>query len=229
MTRPSLLSRYSHVFLFGALLLLVGVQPFFHGALFGTALIHISLFGSLIVSGFSCAANKRQIIGFLACAGPTIAIGAIWWMTGAQHFQNTYLALSALSTLYVVVLILFDIFRTTGVSANTVFGALAVYLLMGVLWTYLYAVLEFFCPGSFNFGARDIVPGEEAKLRNLLGFSFTTLTTLGYGNITPTEPRGDALTSLEAITGQIYLTVLVARLVGIQVSQHVARQAKREA
>jgi hypothetical protein len=96
---------------------------------------------------------------------------------------------------------------------NSILSASAcVYLLLGLVWCYIYALLDYFFPGS-------ILPVLETNLfenfSRYLYFSLVTLTTLGYGDITPTTRIAQNWVVLEAIVGQLYLTMLVARLVGL--------------
>ena len=89
-------------------------------------------------------------------------------------------------------------------------GALCLYLLLGVLWTILFAFVELARPAAFHY-AKD-VPGDA--LENFMYYSFVTLTTLGYGDLTPVHPVARTLAYLEAVVGQLYIAVLVASLVG---------------
>ena len=90
---------------------------------------------------------------------------------------------------------------------------MAVYFLIGFLWSFLYIVVTISDPGSISFPDSELIPGE------IFYFSFVTLTTLGYGDITPESMMARNLTIIEATIGQIYLTVLVARLVGLHISE----------
>jgi hypothetical protein len=96
------------------------------------------------------------------------------------------------------------------VDTNVVFGALCAYFLMGVFWGSLYGFLEQIQPGSFSF------PGDTRAPLDLIYFSFTTLTTLGYGDVTPATGLTKICAVMQAFIGQIYLVVLVARLVSLQ-------------
>lgn len=104
------------------------------------------------------------------------------------------------------------------VTREMIYAAVVVYLLMALLWSNVYQLLETFAPGSF--GMPD---GQMQNDRLLfLYFSLVTITTLGYGDMTPLTDRAAGLASVEALTGQIYLVVLVAWLVGM----HVSRRSK---
>jgi hypothetical protein len=117
---------------------------------------------------------------------------------------------------FVVVKIVLYVLRQTTVTSNTIFAALSVYLLFGLSWGMIYAIIEQLSPGSFAFPATEL---SADLLRELVYFSLVTLTTVGYGDTTPVTPLAQGFSNLEAVLGQIYLAVLVARLVGIQVAQ----------
>ena len=90
---------------------------------------------------------------------------------------------------------------------------------MGVLWSMVYTLLEYFNPGSFNLGNEHI---KDNRIL-FLYYSFVTLTTLGYGDVTPVGGGVRMLAIFEALAGQLYLTLLVARLVGIHIAQSGSR------
>lgn len=105
------------------------------------------------------------------------------------------------------------------VSGDAILGAVCGYLLLGITWSVLYCALETASPGSF----RTPSPGNAAVAsadRGILGYySFITLATVGYGDVTPTTPLARTLAWIEAVTGQFYLAVLVAGLVGFKVTR----------
>jgi len=210
-----LFQRYRHSQLFFALLALVVVRPLVSDY-FGVLVIEAFLILTLVAGIVSCATSAIQVWIFAVSGALVTAMRIVHddpAVSPAWSFG--YYILNAAWCFYVIVLLLRRVFREqTDVTRDTIYGALTAYLLFGILWTFLYAAMDQAIPGSFTLGGR----GEELFDR-FMGFSFATLTTLGYGNIAPTNPRADALTSFEAITGQIYLTVLVARLVGLQLAQ----------
>jgi voltage-gated potassium channel Kch len=108
------------------------------------------------------------------------------------------------------------------INANRIIGAVCVYLLLGVIWAVAYTVLHMFSPGSFQ----GFVPkGEEGWNSEWLYFSFVTMTTLGYGDISPVTATARALAYMQALFGQLYVAVLVAGLVGTHIS---ARQRQKQ-
>ncbi len=107
------------------------------------------------------------------------------------------------------------------VSGDAIFGAVCGYLLLGIIWTLLYYATETASPGSFvmSVSGSDDVAAAQLDRSDLSYYSFITLATVGYGDVTPTTPLARMLAWTEAITGQFYLAILVAGLVGFKVTQ----------
>ena len=116
---------------------------------------------------------------------------------------------------YAAINILRIVAKSEEVTRETIFAAIVAYLLIALMWAFLYMILELVSPGSFSFPEMGF---REESMR-FEYFSFITITTLGYGDITPLTNQASALTLIEAVVGQIYLVVLVAWLVGMHVSQ----------
>lgn len=110
------------------------------------------------------------------------------------------------------------VFAPGPVSLNRVAGSICTYLIAGFIWTYLYIFQNLMVPGSFRGMTAETL---DEKLPELAYYSFVTLTTLGYGEITPVTPYARALTSLEAIFGQFYIAIVVAALVGIYIANRI--------
>jgi hypothetical protein len=109
--------------------------------------------------------------------------------------------------LFAVILILRDVLTGTAVTLQSIFGALSAYLIAGLMFAASYAAMSKFSGGSFFAGGQ---PGTTATFQY---FSFTTLTTVGYGDFTAAAAGGRAVAVMEAILGQVYLAVLVGWLV----------------
>jgi hypothetical protein len=105
------------------------------------------------------------------------------------------------------------------------FSALAVYVLLGFVWAYFYSLLDLLRPGVVHFPEEPSAAGAELSLSpfRFLYFSFVTLTTVGYGDATPVLPLARALAIVEALTGQLYLAVTIASLVGARSSEETKR------
>jgi voltage-gated potassium channel len=111
--------------------------------------------------------------------------------------------------------ILVYIFRQKDINADIIAGAIVAYLLMALMWSLLYGVLEAAHPGSFKFPEGTNHFGREM----FTYFSFVTITTVGYGDITPVAPVARAFSNLEAVVGQLYLVTLVSWLVGMYIKE----------
>jgi voltage-gated potassium channel len=135
---------------------------------------------------------------------------------------GTRIALDLLFLSLALGVLLAGVLRSERVSAGKIYSAIAVYLLIGFNWAFVFDLLEFAQPGSFHLPSLNPTAGYEPYLRrydptNSIYFSFVTLTTLGFGEITPSTVLARTLVWLEAVTGQMYLAVLVARLVSLQI------------
>ena len=138
------------------------------------------------------------------------------WLTLAAHL------LGGIFLVYVVVAITKHLLVVKQVTANLICASICVYLLLGLTFAIYYAILETCTPNAFHvadhMGPISMTFGGEGS-SDVLYFSFVTLTTLGFGDLTPRSPSAKLLVSMEAVVGQLFLAVLVARLVGL----HIAR------
>jgi hypothetical protein len=103
----------------------------------------------------------------------------------------------------------------TEMNVNRLAGAICVFLLLGIIWSFAYLLLELAIPGSFSGFDASQDPNSDS---NWLYFSFVTLTTLGYGDITPESATARTLAFMQAVVGQFYIAVLVAGLVSAYIS-----------
>ena len=103
----------------------------------------------------------------------------------------------------------------TEMNVNRLVGAICVFLLLGIIWSFAYSILELAVPGSFS----GFEPGHDPRSdSSWLYFSFVTLTTLGYGDITPESAMARTFAFMQAVVGQFYIAVLVAGLVSAYIS-----------
>lgn len=132
--------------------------------------------------------------------------------------NSAVLVLSAVFFGYLIWNILRDIMGTSRTTSERIFGALCAYILIGVMFALLYAHLEFRDPGAAAFTVSNTAVIESAAteaglLPLFIYYSFVTLTTLGYGDITPVSEAARTLAWMEALLGQLYLAVMVAGFV----------------
>jgi hypothetical protein len=117
-------------------------------------------------------------------------------------------------------------FRPGRVTGYRVLGGIAGYLLIGYTWAYAYQLLLQHLPNAIRFapGMDDSLPGQP---EHLIYFSFTTLTTVGYGDVAPANPIARSLAVAEALVGQLYLAILIATLVGMALQAAVIREVQK--
>ena len=113
----------------------------------------------------------------------------------------------------VLVFLVWAVFKAKRVDADTVFAASAVYLLLGIVCAYAFILVHTADPGAFSLTEKDLADPEPA----LLHYSFTTLTTVGYGSISPMSEMARTISDLEAVIAQLYLAVILARLVSLEI------------
>ena len=116
-----------------------------------------------------------------------------------------------LAVAVIAYVLLTQVFRRGRVTHVRIQGAIAVYLMLGVAWAHAYHIAAVMHPGAFAAQSGELVLPSD-----WIYFSFVTLTTVGYGDITPAIPVAKTLAVGEALTGQLYLAVMVARLVAME-------------
>jgi hypothetical protein len=109
-------------------------------------------------------------------------------------------------------------------TRDAILGGVCVYLLMGSAFYNIFCLVEIASPGAFLAGGELLSDYQGQRLHDagypeLLYFSFVTLTTLGYGDVTPVSPFARSLSTAAAVTGQLYLTILMAALVGMHIAE----------
>ncbi|MCH2160904.1 MAG: ion channel [Phycisphaerales bacterium] len=165
-----------------------------------------------------------SILVFLAIGcgiGSRMPAEPIMWL------QITGMSFEVVLLVYMFLLISRDVFTSSEVNADTLCGSVSVYLLIAAFFGMIYSIILLVDPAAFD-GIADALSTDPTlgPNRAMLYYSVITLTTLGYGDITPTSQYTRSLATLEVIIGQLYLTVMVARLVG----QHlVGMQMKKSA
>ena len=130
------------------------------------------------------------------------------FLSGGQISAVILLALGTLACFQAL-------FRTGPVDKERIFASLSLYLLFGLIFALIFTVIEELRPGSFHFPAALSPDSVPRPLEHLTYFSYVTLATLGYGDIVPVSGPAKGLAIVEAVLGQMYLVVVVARLVSL--------------
>jgi hypothetical protein len=200
-------------FFLGLIVLMVFVLP-----LINVVGEHINLYSDVacslaLASGIAITKRHGRVFYFallLGTAGFSVRWGC-WFYPQLLPFRESLMLVNVL--LFCGVL-LREVFAKGHVTAMRIQGAVAVYLLFGIAWAHAYQLITTHDPGSFL-----VQPGTPNTVSEWLYYSFVTLTTVGYGDIVPITRVTRVLSVGEALTGQLYLAVMLARLVALQVSE----------
>lgn len=232
--------QYRFRFLLATLLLLLFVSPFVRflrtdAVPILAPITMLLLFSAVLVSAvFAISGRRATVVVAVTWATSVIAIAAVNTFRPRDFHLLLENSLAAGLLVYTLVLLLRFLFREQRITFEVIAASLCGYLLLGVLWANVYSLLAFLDPDSFAFPSLvDVsVSNEPMNLRfgtersaTALYFSYVTLTTLGYGDIVPVTTASRMLCTTEAITGQLYLAVLVARLIGLHIA-HASRAGK---
>jgi voltage-gated potassium channel Kch len=172
-------------------------------------------FSVLLVAGVALVAKNRMTRGLVAGAAGVALI--IHW---TQHVvPGTRLSMmSAFSSLCFLAILAGVVFREVlnkgPITLHRVQGAVAVYLLLGLIWAFAYDMVLLSAPDAFH--SSELTVQHKTVTPPLIYFSVMTLTTVGYGDITPIHPMARALAMLEAVIGQLFPVILIARLVAME-------------
>lgn len=205
---------HRYTVLFYTLLLTLGAAPLLAALRFSTDLLQILLTFSLLAAVLGVPTQRWRVLlmllGAVAVgvrAAPASAIG-LGLATGALVAIVGIALLAAASAVRFAM-------RDRIVDAEHIYAALSVYLLGGVCFGVLHWGIESAWPGSFGAGGT----GAGFSLPTAIYFSFVTLATLGYGDVVPKSEMARGVAVLEAVGGQLYIAVMIARLVGAQLQR----------
>ena len=165
----------------------------------------------LLLSLLSLKTKRLWGKGFLFILGVMLAVVVIRGTTKIEYFEYFYLGLLLTFMLGAALLVASQVLLTGKVDTNIIIGSVALYLLIGLIWSIFYTIILEISPEAF--AGIEAGPWYD-NMSATTYFSFVTLTTLGYGDISPTKPMAEVVVVLEAITGMFYLAVIVASLIG---------------
>jgi hypothetical protein len=174
----------------------------------GRSLILALGFSALLLAGVAALSTRPAVRAALF----VLVIGATAVRWGPFSIQAT-VAADLVSVAAMTLVVLAQTFRVGPVNVHRIQGAVAAYLLLGLAWALAYELVALLAGGAFS-GA-GLGGGERPSL---VYFSFVTLTTVGYGDVTPVHPVARSLAVAEALTGQLYPAILLARLVSLATS-----------
>jgi hypothetical protein len=196
-----------------ALALLFFFFPFVEDVKAGDIIVSILLSVVLLCAVLAVAESKRVLVIAVVLAVPAIA--GRW----ISHFRPdlvpppVFLTAGLVLIAFVVANLLRFVLRAPSVNMDVLCASISAYLMLGLLWTVAYWLVDQLTPGAFAFNTNE--GGQSIRGFNAFYFSFVTLSTVGYGDITPVSKVARMLAAMEAMTGLLYVAVLIARLVAL--------------
>lgn len=207
------------------------VAPLLAGQDFQRDFVVFGIFAILFAGVYASAARR----GLLIVSSFLIVPALLAWL-GPDFFEGTTdevlrLLTAAASFFFTVIVMVLAVLRHKTVTTETILGGINAYLLLGMTFMLLGTAVLVADPSAYFLHGEPLGnpaadrPGFEA-VSKMLYFSFTTITTLGYGDITPQTSIARLLSSAEAVIGQLYFAVFLARLVSLEVTQRHAAQSR---
>lgn len=234
---PYIRGRFTHLLV--GLLSLFLLYPFLRDTYFGVRMVDAFLSLILVAAVFSVARRREHRYGVIGLAAVTLAVNWVTYGVAARGLEFAAYAAYVAFFATIAVIVLRHAVAAGRVTFDKISAAVCVYLCIGLIWAHLFAMIELASPGAFHQPMQAAVAAQasdgavpeggsdEGTPRSamvntrspFLYYSFVTLSTLGYGDITPVSPPARALSALESLVGQIYLAVLIARLVGLHIAE----------
>jgi hypothetical protein len=204
--------RLRYFWLLVALLMLFLLAPFMGDTEVPRFIAGILFTVLVAAAAVSASDGRRRRVTAVLLAIPAVVLG---W--SALYLAGTWIVV--LSDLAYVLLLGFALgcllnvlIRVAISDFNIICGAVACYLLIATTWAFSYRIIETVAPGSFSLSGQG---SDGILIVEYLYFSLTTMTTLGYGDVLPTSPFARIWSNLEAVTGTLYIALLIARLVAV--------------
>ena len=184
------------------------------------------LFFTVVISAMRSLSQSRWIQLFAFATGLVALAGSM-----LTEFQPARSLLVGVYACYLAIFLslLFalsrSVFQSGRIDTNRILGAVCIYFLLGLIWALVYSLIEVCFPNSFNIPDYVALGVRQQMVCDMIYFSNVTLTTLGYGDILPLSNLARTLANLEAMAGQLYVAIVIARMVGVQVTQRPAESA----
>jgi len=203
--------------LLATILLLLACQPIFLGHALAQNFATVSICLVLLSALWAFRTTKVYFTIALILIVPAIGCRLAMQITANPGIELFGLITACLFLTVTVFALVTRLFTVESVTLDTISAAICAYLLMGVGWAYAYTALALRDPSSFTGAAN--VGSRLATIHSFTYYSFVCMTTTGYGDIVAASEGARSLSVIESVSGQLYMAILIARLVGLQVAQ----------
>ncbi len=207
-------NKYNHLLLL-EVLFIIG-YPFF--SMFRFPVIFLLMVLALIPPLYM-GLSRRGFVLMLVTISGAFSLHLLWQYNIIAREMNVLTVLLSLYSIFfsmAIMILIKKISSRTVVTSDTIKGGISVYFLIGLLWSFFYMIVMIYNANAYSGLSFDTANSSE--LLDCIYYSFTALTTLGFGDITPVTSIARGLTTLESIVGQLYLAIFVAQLIGLKVA-----------
>ena len=198
-------------FLFLALLALIVAVPFLIEAPYGHIILVIVNVSVFLTAVAAVGRSRLSFVIAVILVLPTLVFRFLALESSLPGYFALSWGLNAVFYLFILVDLLHYVLRRDVMTSDKLYGSVAAYILIAMFWAQLHGLIQYFYPGAYALGGTP----KNLDTMNLIYFSFTALTTAGFGDITPALIQSRFLTILEMVTGVMYVAILIARLIGI--------------
>lgn len=213
------LSHTPYHYLLVLLIAFLLLYPFFVGSAVGREMLGAFILGVLVLGVFSATRTKLVRAIAIAIAVPAFVLQLAYLSMGDERLFYFSGAGVLLALLFTVGNVLAYVLHRGPVTEDRIAAAVCGYLLIGILWAGFYAFIDVMMPDSFV----SLVGTRKGHFYEFLYFSFTTLTTTGYGDIAPASFHARSLANAEQLLGVFYIALLIARLTGLYQSSRITK------
>lgn len=203
------------------LTLLIGTA--FMGSSRVSVMLFCLLFSTVLLTAVVSVCHRHKTLGIgLTLVVLMLILNVSSFLTRSYSLTVLHNSLVIIFLAFVFYHILSAVFHDDRVTLDTIIGTVSLYLLAGLLWSYLYSTILLVDPAAFRYdlvnASSEAVTLRNSDLQPLIYLSFVTMATLGYGDIVPVSGPAQTACYLQAVFGQFYFAILVSRLVAMYIS-----------
>ena len=214
--------------LLATILVLLVTQPMFSGHAFAQNLATVTISLVLLAALYAFRATRIYFAVALVLLIPSVGCRFALLFTPNPMLEIVSAISSCMFLAVTVIALVSRLFIVKSVTLDTISAAICAYLLMAVAFAYGFAVVELRSPGSFSAALFQRPAGHIApliaSLHSFIYYSFVCLTTTGFGDISPVSEGARSLSVMESVVGQLYVAILIARLVSLEVAQSMMKE-----
>jgi hypothetical protein len=211
-------SNHKLLLLMLSLLAVLLIHPFVNNHIVGRLAVDIAY--TCVLLSVIYVFYKRVVLTLFIVILAIPLVAGQWFLFFEQNelIRLVSFSFGSLFFIFLSAVLIKKILEALLVTFDTIYGSISVYLMFGLGFAFMFGIADYFYTDSLQMADGRSITHDTNYLHTLIYFSFTSLTTLGFGDINPVAPVSRTLSYLEAIVGQVYLMVLVARLVGLHIA-----------